>query len=115
MPPLHQIASVAADLVAQWARGRIDGTVQWTAADPSGQDDVPVMDLALPGGRTFSREGVVEGRITEGARGDSGFGYDPVFELPDGRTMAEIGEQKQRISHRALAMHAMMDVLRELA
>ena len=51
MPPLHQIASVAADLVAQWARGRIDGTVQWTAADPSGQDDVPVMDLALPGGR----------------------------------------------------------------
>ena len=74
-----------------------------------------VLVLALPGGRTFSREGVVEGRITEGARGDSGFGYDPVFKLPDGRTMAEIGEQKQRISHRALAMHAMMDVLRELA
>ena len=74
-----------------------------------------VLVLALPGGRTFSREGVVEGRITAGPRGESGFGYDPMFELPDGRTMAEIGEEKQRISHRALAMRAMMDVLEELA
>ncbi|MFH1011501.1 MAG: non-canonical purine NTP pyrophosphatase [bacterium] len=38
-------------------------------------------------------------------RGDHGFGYDPVFELPDGRTLAEIElEEKNRISHRAQAL-----------
>ena len=73
-----------------------------------------VVALALPGGRTFAREGVLEGRIAAAPRGDSGFGYDPVFELPDGRTAAELGEEKQRISHRALAIRAMMDVLESL-
>ena len=38
-----------------------------------------------------------------------------LFELPDGRTLAEIGEQKQALSHRALAIHAMIEVLKGLA
>lgn len=74
-----------------------------------------VLVVALPGGLTYAREGTIEGRIALEARGEGGFGYDPVFELPDGRTMAELGEEKQRISHRALAMRAMMEVLNELA
>ena len=73
-----------------------------------------VVALALPGDRTFTREGVLEGRIAVAPRGDSGFGYDPVFELPDGRTAAQLGEEKQRISHRALAIRAMIDVLQSL-
>ena len=72
-----------------------------------------VVVLALPGGETFAREGVVEGRIAAAARGEGGFGYDPVFELPDGRTMAELGEEKQQISHRALATRAMIKLLGE--
>ncbi len=71
--------------------------------------------LALPAGQTFAREGLLEGRIAETPRGQGGFGYDPVFELPDGRTLAEIGEQKQALSHRALAIHAMIEVLKGLA
>ncbi|MEE8336954.1 MAG: RdgB/HAM1 family non-canonical purine NTP pyrophosphatase [Dehalococcoidia bacterium] len=71
--------------------------------------------LALPGGRTFVREGVVEGRITEAPRGEGGFGYDPVFELPDGRTMAELGSEKATVSHRALAVREMIVVLNDLA
>ena len=71
--------------------------------------------LALPGGRTFVREGVVEGRIAEAPRGEGGFGYDPVFELLDGRTMAEIGSEKASISHRARAVREMMPVLNDLA
>jgi XTP/dITP diphosphohydrolase len=49
--------------------------------------------------------GAVEGRIAEAPRGAHGFGYDPVFYLPEfGRTMAELGpEVKNRISHRARA------------
>lgn len=50
-------------------------------------------------------EGVVEGRIAVDERGDLGFGYDPLFELPDGRRMAELSTaEKNRISHRALAL-----------
>ncbi len=74
-----------------------------------------VLVLALPSGLKFSREGVVEGRIAEAPRGEGGFGYDPIFELPDGRTMAEVGAEKQQISHRAQAMRAMMEVLETLA
>jgi XTP/dITP diphosphohydrolase len=71
--------------------------------------------LALPGGATVSREGTVEGRIAAEPRGANGFGYDPVFELPDGRTMAQIGDEKSAFSHRALAIRAMIKVLKELA
>jgi len=73
-----------------------------------------VVVLALPGGATVAREGSVEGRIATAPRGSTGFGYDPVFELPDGRTMAEAGDEKQRLSHRARALSAMMAVLEAL-
>jgi XTP/dITP diphosphohydrolase len=73
-----------------------------------------VLVLAVPGGLDYAREGTVEGRITREPRGANGFGYDPVFELADGRTMAELGDEKQSISHRAAAMRAMMEVLDQL-
>jgi len=48
--------------------------------------------------------GEVEGTIGQVSRGEHGFGYDPVFILPDGRTMAEITlEEKSELSHRARA------------
>jgi XTP/dITP diphosphohydrolase len=59
--------------------------------------------------------GVVEGRLTSARRGSGGFGYDPVFELPDGRTTAELDEaSKDRISHRGRAVAAALPRLREL-
>ncbi len=73
-----------------------------------------VVALVLPGGRVFTREGVVEGRIAEAPQGANGFGYDPIFLLPDGRTMAEVGDEKLRISHRALALAALRPVLEAL-
>ena len=73
-----------------------------------------VVALVLPGGRTFTREGVVHGRIAEASRGANGFGYDPIFLLPDGRTMAEVGDEKLRISHRAIALAALRPVLESL-
>ena len=60
-----------------------------------------VVALALPHGETYVREGTVEGRIAEKPRGADGFGYDPIFELPDGPTMAELGDAKHLSSHRA--------------
>ena len=50
-------------------------------------------------------EGVWEGRVAAAPRGTGGFGYDPVFELPDGRTAAELSpDEKNRLSHRAQAL-----------
>jgi len=56
------------------------------------------------------------GRIAEQARGEGGFGYDPIF-IPDGdsRTSAELpAEEKNRVSHRARALSAMQQALKGL-
>lgn len=59
--------------------------------------------------------GIVEGSVAHGMRGDHGFGYDPIFELPTGRTTAELAEaDKDRISHRGRAVAAALPRLREL-
>jgi len=63
-----------------------------------------------PDGRELCAEGALDGVITSAARGDAGFGYDPVFAPVggDGRTFAELGpETKHRMSHRALAFRAL--------
>jgi XTP/dITP diphosphohydrolase len=58
--------------------------------------------------RVSLHEGRLEGRILDAARGARGFGYDPVFWVPEvGRTLAEMTpEEKNRISHRARALTA---------
>lgn len=67
--------------------------------------------LASPGGDSLVVEGAIQGHITESPRGDGGFGYDPVFEVA-GRTFAEMGpEEKNGISHRAMALRALADAL----
>ena len=61
-------------------------------------------------------EGIVEGRITDKARGDSGFGYDPIF-VPDGfeQTFGELPrEVKNKTSHRAKAIRAVAEKLKRL-
>ena len=67
-----------------------------------------VIALAWPGGRVEITEGVCEGRITHGPRGEHGFGYDPVFYVPEyGCTMAQLPpEVKNRISHRGTSVEA---------
>jgi XTP/dITP diphosphohydrolase len=64
-----------------------------------------VLALAA-GGPIETFEGIVEGRLTTAPRGESGFGYDPLF-IPEGydRTFGELGpEIKNRLSHRASAL-----------
>lgn len=57
-------------------------------------------------------DGTVDGILLESPRGDGGFGYDPLFYLPEsGRTMAEINlEEKARISHRGRAVQRLLQV-----
>jgi len=65
-----------------------------------------VLALALPDGRLFTVDGSCEGTILTKPRGEGGFGYDPLFYLPEyGKTMAELSpELKNRVSHRGRAM-----------
>lgn len=64
-------------------------------------------------GKKFYFEGIIEGSITASPSGDDGFGYDPIF-LPEGydRTFAEMDlDEKNRISHRAIAVSKLVDFL----
>jgi XTP/dITP diphosphohydrolase len=64
--------------------------------------------LALPDGRFFEGEGLLSGSIAAEPRGQGGFGYDPVFQLADGRRLAELSlEEKNLLSHRARALNAL--------
>ncbi len=69
--------------------------------------------IYFPSGEVFFAEGDCYGEIITEERGDHGFGYDPIFFIPElGRTMAELSlEQKNRLSHRALAIQAAIPIL----
>jgi non-canonical purine NTP pyrophosphatase (RdgB/HAM1 family) len=69
--------------------------------------------IVLPDGSEKCFRGVVEGRISEEMRGDLGFGYDPIFLLPErGLTMAQIPEEeKNMLSHRGEALRLMKEEL----
>jgi XTP/dITP diphosphohydrolase len=76
---------------------------------------VGVLALSRPGHHTITVRGECEGSVGFGERGTNGFGYDSLFVLPDGRTMAELEPaEKDRISHRALAMQKLIAMLPEL-
>ena len=61
---------------------------------------------AFPDGRVVTKRGTIEGIIGYEERGENGFGYDPIFFLPEyGKTTAELSpEEKNQISHRGRAL-----------
>ncbi len=72
--------------------------------------------IATPNGETHLAEGFCEGEIIPEERGTGGFGYDPIFLLPElGKTMAELSmEEKNRLSHRARAVMNAKGILETL-
>jgi XTP/dITP diphosphohydrolase len=73
------------------------------------------MAVASPKGKVEVVEGECRGEIAFAPKGSHGFGYDPVFYLPEwGKTMAELDpEVKNRISHRAQALEKLKQVLQK--
>lgn len=68
-------------------------------------------------GKEYLFDGIINGVITAEKKGESGFGYDPIF-MPDGytQTFAELGDDiKNTISHRALAVHKLAEFLSSLS
>lgn len=76
---------------------------------------VSAIAMVAPDGREAVVEGYLEGHIGHGRRGTGGFGYDPLFVLPDGRTLAELSiAEKNAISHRGKALMQARAKLAEL-
>ena len=71
---------------------------------------------ALPDGREYVIRGVMEGHVAHKIAGANGFGYDPIFFLPEyGKTSAEISpEEKNAISHRGKALRMMREKLEQV-
>lgn len=76
---------------------------------------VSCIACVFPNGEVITARGECEGRITAQPRGEGGFGYDPVFEIPGtGKTMAELSpEEKNAVSHRGRALKIFEMKLRE--
>ena len=93
------------DLLLARLSDKDDKTAHYTCA----------MALAYPDGTVITAEGYMYGRITPDARGEHGFGYDPIF-IADGeeRTVAEMSdEEKNAISHRGRALALLLEKLGE--
>lgn len=77
---------------------------------------VDAIAAVLPDGRELVVRGVIEGKIGYEEKGENGFGYDPIFMLPDmSRSTAELSpEEKNEISHRGKALRQIAEKLREV-
>ena len=96
--------------------GRAALMLRELAGVPDGQRGAryrAVVAIARPDGRLDSFDGVWEGSIGREPRGAGGFGYDPIFRLPDGRSAAELSAaEKDALSHRGQAVRAALEALR---
>lgn len=76
---------------------------------------VSVITLAKPNGETFSFEGEILGEIVDNPKGNTGFGYDPHFYVEEyQKTLAELPELKNKISHRAKALEKLKKELKNI-
>jgi len=85
---------------------------------PDGQRQaqfVCVITLVTPDGEVIQARGEAHGELLRAAAGQGGFGYDPIFYYPPyGKTFAQVSaEEKNRVSHRAVALRAMYEKLKE--
>jgi len=93
---------------ARWSDHPLEGVL---ATGPGGRARYRCTIVGIgPDGREVVADGTLAGSVADGARGDEGFGYDPVF-VPDGeeRTAAELGNAwKAEHSHRTQAARALL-------
>lgn len=70
--------------------------------------------MIFPNGEKIEVQGEVSGKITFEKRGESGFGYDPVFMYDDNKTFAQMSsDEKNEISHRKVALNKLLEKLKE--
>lgn len=98
--------------------GRLQLLLKNTEHVPDGQRQaqfVCVITLVTPQGQVIQARGEVHGELLRAPAGEGGFGYDPIFYYPPyGKSLAEVSpEEKNQISHRANALKAFYEKLKE--
>ena len=98
--------------------GRLELLLKNTEHVPDGQRQaqfVCVITLVTPAGQVVQARGEIHGELTREARGENGFGYDPIFFYPPlGKTTAELSsEEKNQVSHRANALKLFYEKMKE--
>jgi len=104
------------DSLDDW--GRLELLLKNTEHVPDGQRQaqfVCVITMVTPEGKVIQARGEIHGELTREARGENGFGYDPIFYYPPlGKTTAELPpELKNQVSHRANALKVFYEKLKE--
>ncbi|MBE6959039.1 MAG: RdgB/HAM1 family non-canonical purine NTP pyrophosphatase [Ruminococcaceae bacterium] len=98
--------------------GRLNLLLKNTEQVPDGQRQakfVCVITFLHPDGQVIQAQGEIHGELLREARGENGFGYDPIFYYPPlGKTTAELSAQeKNEVSHRAVALKAFYEKMKE--
>ena len=98
--------------------GRLQLLLKNTENVPDGQRQakfVCVISFVTPDGQVIQARGEIHGELLREARGENGFGYDPIFYYPPlGKTTAELtSEEKNAVSHRANALKVFYEKLKE--
>ena len=98
--------------------GRLELLLKNTEHVPDGQRQaqfVCVITMVTPEGKTIQARGEIHGELTREAKGENGFGYDPIFYYPPlGKTTAELSpDEKNQVSHRANALKVFYEKLKE--
>ncbi|MDO4689801.1 MAG: XTP/dITP diphosphatase [Fusobacterium sp.] len=76
---------------------------------------ISVISLAKPNGEIYSFSGEIHGKVIDEAKGETGFGYDPHFYIEKyNKTLAEMPEIKNKISHRAKALEKLKENLENI-
>jgi len=114
--PLHHLHGWDGNNDAERIQILLDAMKDVPAGERTGRF-YSVIVVALPDGGDIEEQGVIEGTMALAPVGTSGWGYDPLFILPDrGVTLAQLSEaQKNRVSHRAIAFAKMRERLKEMA
>lgn len=104
------------DSLDDW--GRLLLLLKNTENVPDGQRQaqfVCVITMVMPDGKVIQTRGEVHGELLRQPAGEGGFGYDPIFYYPPyGKTLAQVSaEEKNQVSHRARALSAFYDKLKE--
>ena len=104
------------DTLDDW--GRLQLLLKNTESVPDGQRQaqfVCVITMVTPEGKTIQARGEIHGELLREPRGETGFGYDPIFYYPPlGKSTAELSpEEKNRVSHRANALKVFYEKLKE--
>lgn len=115
-PGVYSARYMGEDTPYSVKNNRIIELLQEVEGDGRSARFVCVIACAFPDGDTITCRGVVEGQIGYEQKGENGFGYDPIFYVPElGCTTAELPpEEKNKISHRGRALTAMYERLKEM-